>query len=212
MIDLKLLFFDIETTGLNPFEDRISLISISDGEKIRDIPARDESRAILEFIMSTWGTVLVGYNIKSFDLPFITTRAVINRIPPNVIAQLHAAYKIDLMNVVRRYMLVNNYNKHSLTYVHSVITGEQPDDCSGAEAAALGKKYLDGDNTALDKIRYHCHCDILRLQDLFDYLRDLIQLYFRRKYGFDAYFVTGWMRDGGLLDELYSGCDIEKSD
>jgi len=192
MMDLKLLFFDIETTGLNPFEDRISIISISDGEFIRDIPARDESKAILEFVRSTWGTVLIGYNIKGFDLPFITTRAIINRIPLDIIAQIHQNMKVDLMTVVRRYMLVNNYQKHSLVYVHSLVTGEDLGDCSGAEAASFGKKYLDGDNEALDKVRHHCHMDLERLHDMYYRMRDLIRLYFKRKYGFDANFVTGW--------------------
>src|SRR3972149_8164507 len=64
-----IIFFDTETTGLDPFKDQITLIQIKGGNKISLIrsftePQIEELRGLLE------NNLVVGHNLK-FDLKFI---------------------------------------------------------------------------------------------------------------------------------------------
>lgn len=80
--DVHRLVFDIETTGLNPKENKIFLIGIKDNRGFKKtIPAfgeHGEEMCIIEFfetIKLLKPTIIAGYNSASFDFPFILKRA-----------------------------------------------------------------------------------------------------------------------------------------
>ena len=73
------LCFDIETTGLDPLNDRITAIGISNGSVVSAIVDKDEKRMLEEFWMSVGRgqyVRLIGFNCWSFDIPFIVIRSL----------------------------------------------------------------------------------------------------------------------------------------
>ena len=82
--DVHRLVFDIETTGLDPDEDKIILIGMKDNRgflKIINAFGEDgEKNCIIEFfkyVEELKPTIFAGYNSAFFDFPFILRRAEI---------------------------------------------------------------------------------------------------------------------------------------
>jgi len=74
-------YFDIETTGLNPFHDQILTIQVKRDELVCVWKLWDEEdevnviRRFLAFLDSIRkNEAIFGYNILAFDIPFIWTR------------------------------------------------------------------------------------------------------------------------------------------
>ncbi len=108
-LTLTAIVLDIETTGLNPLEDEIVAVGIRTPEGTSVRTAEDHSeRALIDFVLvelSRWpNPVLVGYNITGFDLPFLTARGLRYSLPAHL---LRRCYRVDLLQVVRRYLLPN---------------------------------------------------------------------------------------------------------
>jgi DNA polymerase III epsilon subunit-like protein len=82
--------FDIETTGLNPWEDRITTMAVfgnGSGHTVVFDDVDNEDLLLQEveqYMRTTRIDLLVGWNITEFDLPFIAVRFVLNGIdlPP----------------------------------------------------------------------------------------------------------------------------------
>ena len=69
--------FDIETTGLSPIENRITMIGLKSAKEELIITSQDEKEIIVKF----WGylrennvSLLIGFNSRGFDIPFLITR------------------------------------------------------------------------------------------------------------------------------------------
>ena len=85
---MKKIFFDIETTGLNPFLNKILTIQLKKGPEIvllKIWDMSDESKMIIKFLnilQNIRSNIPVyGYNCLKFDVPFIWTRLNINGFP-----------------------------------------------------------------------------------------------------------------------------------
>jgi len=102
----KLLFFDMETTGLGgsgtvPF--LVGFGSVRGGSfQVRQyfLPDYPDEAAMLEAVREeiTDDTIVVSYNGKSFDMPILIDRMIINRVEQN----LEFAGHIDLLHSARR--------------------------------------------------------------------------------------------------------------
>ena len=183
---MRLLFLDTETTGLDPTDSKILCIGYSDGNKI-EVEHDTEIDSILSFLKlldEPYDIILIGYNIKGFDIPFITTRAYANAIKPEYIANLLLTYKIDLMRVVRNYMCVGRMRHDLKTVCNLVGVDVENDDIDGSQVPECDDE---------EKIVKHCKRDVERTIKLFEELRPLCVVYFARKYGFTTSFDRGWM-------------------
>ena len=70
------LLFDIETSGLDPFADRIIALGYKI-ERTNKVLDGDEREILTAFAMSLKKVdLVVGYNIQEFDIPFIKVRCV----------------------------------------------------------------------------------------------------------------------------------------
>lgn len=71
--------FDIETTGLNPLQDRITAIGLRNKDAELAIIEEDEKKLIEDFWKAAAKNYpyvrLVGFNCFSFDMPFIIIRS-----------------------------------------------------------------------------------------------------------------------------------------
>ncbi|MGA2876450.1 MAG: ribonuclease H-like domain-containing protein [Nitrososphaerales archaeon] len=77
-------FFDIETTGLNPYRDNLLTIQVKKDGDLTVWRVWEMSEAtVLEGFLGFMGALpssetIVGYNIMGFDLPFIAARLSLN--------------------------------------------------------------------------------------------------------------------------------------
>ena len=81
----RLLFFDIETTGFSPKTNMVYLIGLSfinEEKKLSSIQflaegIDDEKELLLKFLeklSASSDMLLAGYNIRTFDIPFLNAR------------------------------------------------------------------------------------------------------------------------------------------
>lgn len=75
---LKKLYLDIETTGLDPVKDRIVMVGLMDenGQKtiLTDSLEKATLKELIEFLRVHKPDLLIGHNLFGFDLPFIIER------------------------------------------------------------------------------------------------------------------------------------------
>lgn len=77
---MNTIFFDTETTGLDPFSDKITLVQIKQGDRVRLIKTFNEAK-ISELKELLENNIIVGHNLK-FDLKFLHQQFNIN--PENI--------------------------------------------------------------------------------------------------------------------------------
>ena len=148
-------FLDIETTGLGNWQDHITLIGIYDGEKEKVFIHGENMHRFPEEIGNY--KLLVTYNGKSFDLPFI------KRSFPEI--EIKAAH-IDL-----RYLLARLGLKGGLKGIESKLGIARSPELSfvnGYYAVLLWQRHLRKDRRALDAlIRYNLE-DVVNLKFLME--------------------------------------------
>lgn len=77
MIQKDVLYIDTETSGLNPFEDKLRLITVYDGEEYLVFNTDNLDKNIIRYIvmlLSGGNCTLVGHNLK-FDVKFLYTNS-----------------------------------------------------------------------------------------------------------------------------------------
>ncbi|MFX1286701.1 MAG: 3'-5' exonuclease [Promethearchaeota archaeon] len=93
---MKVIAFDIETTGLNPYTDKIIAISYQEKSGVLKI-LKEWRSSEHEILMKFWvilssideTCIIQGFNILTFDIPF-----VIQRLIHNQIAETKEIYKL----------------------------------------------------------------------------------------------------------------------
>lgn len=95
MLNTKYIF-DIETTGLNGIEDRITCISLLNvsTKELKSFCGESEIKILKDFWKEIEGAMeIIGYNII-FDIPFLLQRTLINNVP--VCQNYSKIKKVDL--------------------------------------------------------------------------------------------------------------------
>lgn len=195
----RLAVFDIETTGLNPSSARLILsgiISVS-GEKADFTQLLAENIADEEMIIRETcrilsdSDVVVTYNGRHFDMPFLRKRASKYSI------DVPAKYDFDLYQLVSGYsslrdMLPGLRQKDVEAFMG--ISDVREDAISGYESVKLFERYLNSGSFALrDKILLHNSDDIRQLYMLLPVIRstDIHRAMFRLGFPVDSGFFTG---------------------
>ena len=167
----RILYLDTETTGLAgagtvAFEVGLGW-QAEDGFHVRQLVMRDypEERFLLEEIVrvAEQFDVICTFNGKTFDLPLLKNRFIMNRIRTSCLDKPH----IDLLHIARRVWKLR-LQKCNLTNLEEALLGiPRVDDLPGAQVPERFFSYLKtGDFTLLDDVLAHNEQDIVSLQNL----------------------------------------------
>lgn len=180
----KISVFDIETTGLYPKHDKIILIGFvhiipgyNDGELVQFFAeSHEEEKDIL--LNATHevseSDILITYNGRSFDAPFLDTRCKKYSIHGKNI------FNLDLYQLVRNYSTLKNVlGSLSQKSIEGFMQIEQlrADEISGGESVNLYNEYTSNDSASfrseelLKKILLHNRDDVLQLTRLISLLK-----------------------------------------
>jgi len=162
------LFLDIETTGLG--NTPVFLIGTmeceSDGFVFKQYFARDysEEASILSAFAERIGhtRVLVTFNGKSFDMPYLQNRAV-----ATAIELPHPKHHVDLLHEARR-AFGRTLPNHKLQTLEQIVCGRyREDDIPGAEIPAAYHEFVrTGNARKIGLILQHNLYDLLTMADL----------------------------------------------
>ncbi len=151
----KTLFLDIETTGLSQYYDIITVIGTFDPYKNKiKIFLRDNNLNEIENYLQGY-EIIVTFNGKLFDIPFIRKEFPEIKLPP-----IH----IDL-----RFLLRSLGFTGSLKDIEKKVGIQRKEDIqeiNGREAAVLWSKFVKGDDEALKKLLLYNIYDTINLERL----------------------------------------------
>lgn len=167
----SLRFFDLETTGLSGGTGTLAFLAaigrpIGRGLSVTQVFLADypgEARFISAVLEALGGdTTLVTYNGKSFDLPLLRTRCVMNGLAPPPEAR-----HLDLLHVSRR-LWRNVHGGASLGLLEEAVLGkDRGPDVPGSLIPGLWFAYLArGDEDRMDLVLSHNASDVASLSAL----------------------------------------------
>ncbi len=178
----KFIFLDTETTGLSGGTGTIPFMIgaarfIGDQFVLEQFflrnPAEEKAQlaALSEFVDG--GKAIVSYNGKSFDLPIINTRYILNRLSNPFDEMDH----IDLLHITRRVWKrrlkqcnLGNIEKEILEFYRN------NEDIPGYLVPEFYRNYiLDGDASQIAGIFYHNEIDVVSLSALFTTLAAILE-------------------------------------
>ncbi len=171
----RILYLDTETTGLMGAGTVAFEVGLGwqegDTFRVRQLVMRDypEERFLLEEIVRVAEEfdVICSFNGKTFDLPLLRNRFIMNRIRTTCLDKPH----IDLLHIARRVWKLRL--KHcNLTNLEEALLGiPRVDDLPGAQVPERFFSYLKtGDFTLLDDVLDHNEQDIVSLQNLLSHM------------------------------------------
>ena len=167
----RILYLDTETTGLMGSGTVAFEVGLGWQEggvfHVKQLVMRDypEERFLLEEIirMAEKFDVICSFNGKTFDLPLLRNRFIMNRIRTDCLDKPH----IDLLHIARRVWKLR-LRRCNLTNLEEALLGiPRVDDLPGAQVPERFFSYLKtGDFTLLDDVLEHNEQDIVSLQNL----------------------------------------------
>ena len=174
------LFLDTETTGLAGAGVMAFMVGVAFFERVqsregdrlvlvvrqyflRDHGDEPAMLRLLEVLMAN-KTMLISFNGRSFDIPLLDRRYLLNRQPTPFFEMPH----LDLMHPARR-IWYQRLGKYSLITLEKELLGvsRTQDDVPGSQIPLMYHDYLrTGDATPLHGVFYHNHQDMLSMVTL----------------------------------------------
>ncbi len=161
-------FFDIETTGLDKQKNKVTTVGIHRaGESKVLVRGQDLTRERLKQEIQK-SSVLVSFNGKMFDVPFLEKSYDMNIEKPH----------IDLRYPCKRLGMSGGLKK-----IEKQLGIERElEDVDGREAVRLWKRYEKGDEEALQKLVKYNRYDAVNLEQLLEMVHERLTREFFRPY------------------------------
>ncbi len=169
----RVVFLDVETTGLSWYYDEITLVGWVCGGRYRALLAGDDPSELLESLSAA--TALVTFNGTLFDLRFLRKSFPELTLPP-----VH----IDLRYLARRAGLSGGQKN-----IERALGLPRPglEDVDGAGAVVLWRRYERGDVSALLRLIAYNRFDVIGMCEILDEVLDRVEhadlLFSRPRYG-----------------------------
>ncbi len=159
----RVLFLDVETTGLSRYYDHITLIGWNLDSEYQVSLASETSDGLAKACAQA--STLVTFNGTLFDIPFLRKTFPDLTIPPA---------HIDLRYLARRVGLVGGQKKIEQELGIGLRDGFA--DVDGRIAVLLWHQYLRGDDAALKRLIEYNRADVLSMRHIFDHVVDRLPL------------------------------------
>jgi len=158
----RTLFLDIETTGLSLYYDVITLIGTFNGSNSRIFVKDNNLGEIVDYLEDY--EILITFNGKLFDMPFVRKEFPMVVIPP-----IH----IDLRFLLRSLGVTGSLKQVEQTL--GIAREKDVQKINGREAAVLWSRFLRGDDEALRRLVLYNIYDTKNLEDImhFCYLKKI---------------------------------------
>lgn len=160
---MTLVIFDIETTGLSCMEDKVLTICCSDeAGNIKSFVGEDEEKVLrdfMEYLSQFSDLTLSGFNILSFDIPFVIARCLKHKV------QVVKFKATDLRNIASGFFYSYNRNPPGKLGDWAKLMGIEIMTERGCEMPRL---YAEKN---WDAIKKHCEEDIAVTKALYDRLK-----------------------------------------
>ncbi len=151
----RILFLDVETTGLSHFYDEITLVGWTFGGAAKTLVKGQDPAPLLED--AARAKALITFNGIRFDTKFVA-----KEFPALTLPEAH----VDLMYLCRRLGLKGG--QKAIEKELNVHVRDGLADVDGAAAVLLWHRYLRGDAAALRKLVYYNRADIAAMGAILD--------------------------------------------
>lgn len=153
----RTVFLDIETTGLSIYYDKITEVGAYADGKVKFFLRGVNLQELPEFLGRF--NIIVTFNGKLFDIPFLKRELPEVRIPP-----IHIDLRFALKSIGIKGRLKGIEQKLGLS------RPEEIRDIGGRNSVLLWNDFLGGDDRALERYLLYNSYDVINLQKLMDYL------------------------------------------
>lgn len=153
----RVVFLDIETTGLSHYYDEITLVGLYDGIEVKSFFAGNNLKDLPRYLSSF--DVVVTFNGTLFDLPFLKTKFPKLRLPP-----IH----LDLRYLLKR--LGYSGGLKAIERKLSISRSKAAESVDGFLATVLWARYRRGDTAALEQLIKYNIADVTNLRSLLEFV------------------------------------------
>jgi predicted nuclease with RNAse H fold/dephospho-CoA kinase len=180
----RVLFLDVETTGLSRYYDDVTLVGwLLDGV-YRVYIAGDDPKLLLSSLQSA--SALVTFNGTLFDLAFLEKTFAGLALP-----RFHA----DLRYLTKRVGLTGG--QKAIEKQLGIFIRDAVKDVDGPEAVLLWHKYLRGDKQSLQRLIEYNRCDVVGMRQILDHVVSWLVIepdfwFITQRFSFQPYILAGW--------------------
>lgn len=156
------VYLDIETTGLDQFNDDITVVGLYDGKKVKTF-IKDKNLDRLPDLLVKYSTI-VSFNGLLFDMPFISTK--------------FPGYEFDQIQLDLRFILYRLDLRGGLKKIEKILgitRTEETEGLSGFDAVRLWRKYEQGSNESLELLIKYNTEDIVNLEKIMTFAYDKLK-------------------------------------
>jgi len=157
---LKDIIFDLETTGIDPLNCRITAVGFLDMEtgEIDIIVEKSEKKLIKRIAdkLKVGGLRLIGWRIRGFDIPFLVIRALkykMDTAAPNRIYELSEYFQNSPVRI-------DSHNLAQYLGLHYTLTSGR----------MMPKEFHNGN---IEVIKEHLTDDLIMIKEIYEYIKEV---------------------------------------
>ena len=180
----RVLFLDVETTGLSKYYDELTLVGWLSEGAYRVLVAGDDPEPLLSSLRAA--SALITFNGTLFDLAFLA-----KSFPGLALPKVHC----DLRFLARRVGLTGG--QKAIERKLGIQVREGVEDLDGGHAVLLWHRYLRGDVESLRRLIDYNRCDVVAMRHILDEVLDRLVIdpdfwFATSRFSRHTYSVAGW--------------------